>query len=47
MSSEIIVVLVMCALAVGFVIWVRLHGQTTSRKEEPDAQVNNRETVNR
>jgi hypothetical protein len=47
MSSEIIVVLVMCAFAVGFILWVRRHSQPTSRTEKPDAQESERETINR
>ncbi len=36
MDSEIIVVLVLIALAVGFIIWVRMHSHThdTSRQSE-------------
>ena len=47
MSSEIIVVLVMCVFAVAFILWVRLHSQPTSQPEETDARVNDRETSNR
>ena len=39
MSSEVIVVLVLIALAIGFVIWIRMHdrdqgGQTRNAGEE-------------
>jgi hypothetical protein len=37
MRSETIVVLVLIALAVGFIIWVRVHSQRLDSQERRDA----------
>ena len=37
MNSEIIVVLVLIALAVGFIIWVRVHSHAQNSKPHGDA----------
>ncbi|MFL6212579.1 MAG: hypothetical protein ACJ74J_01665 [Blastocatellia bacterium] len=37
MRSEIIVVLVLIALAVGFIIWVRVHSQRLDNQTRGDA----------
>ena len=39
MGSEIIVVLVLIASAVGFIIWVRLHSQAHDSKPQSDKVV--------
>lgn len=36
MGSEIIVVLVLIALAAGFIIWVRVHSQAHDTKPQSD-----------
>jgi flagellar basal body-associated protein FliL len=36
MESEIIVVLVLIALALGFIIWVRVHSQAHDTKPQSD-----------
>jgi len=34
MSSEIIIVLVLCAIAVGFILWVRMNDESHKKKRE-------------
>ena len=38
MSSELIVVLVLCALAIGFIIWVRKNSHDHEKREQANIQ---------